>query len=162
MPRFGTSEGAIFGTGGRVQTKGETLEVCPTCEFSANGPTNFSIMDENVRTATLICTNCGDTKTVFASEVKRAPGSPRAVDAAYAVALEAAANARREAERVEREAQALARHKERAEVLARSEAFRARAKAKKAKVQAEAAKKPAKKQGKKPVKAKKAKKAKPT
>lgn len=71
--RFGTSENFVFGIQGPIKAGVETDEVCTTCQFSASGPHKFAIHREDHRSVTLICPNCGETKTVFPNEVQRKP-----------------------------------------------------------------------------------------
>jgi len=72
MPKFGTSEGQVYGASGApLKILEETAEVCTVCEDSMDGGCNYGIIRENNNTATLICPNCGTEKTVFSNEVIR-------------------------------------------------------------------------------------------
>jgi len=70
---FGMSEPYVFTTTGRLTVKEETAEVCTVCEDSEKGPTNYSILRETPQSVTLICSNCGEQKTVFPQDVMRKP-----------------------------------------------------------------------------------------
>lgn len=70
----------LGGTGDRIWTNqgpieilDETLDECPVCDGSATGPHNFAVIRQNYQSATVMCPNCGETKTMFANDVKRKP-----------------------------------------------------------------------------------------
>lgn len=81
---YGTSGDIVFGTNGQpLKILEETGEICTVCEDSETGGVAFGIIREGNNTATMVCINCGEQKTVFSSEViRKTKHSPRADDAA--------------------------------------------------------------------------------
>lgn len=76
MPSFGTSEQMVYTATGPLQLKGETVEVCPTCEDSENGPCRFHVISKDHKSARLVCPNCGDQKSVLIEALRMLADGP--------------------------------------------------------------------------------------
>lgn len=69
--KFGTSEDFVFTPQGKLEIKEFTNEICKACEDSAGGPCYFGVRYESPTSVAMICTNCGEQKTVHPKDVMR-------------------------------------------------------------------------------------------